>query len=238
MCQCQCSRLAILASTDKGADIAKGRRLLQLVEDNFPSAILVATIWAYWFSVGVMVVRARKQTRARQGLVPKQRVERVMWVVWVPLVLAWMLLPWFSLTRSTAGLGLPDFARSVPAYIALRWIAAACAVVCLGLTAQCWARMGKDWSMAIVERPGELITDGLFAHVRHPIYALSIMLMVCSVVIVPTLPMLFIALVHIVLMNLKARNEERHLLSVHGDGYKTYLARTGRFFPGIGGRNR
>jgi protein-S-isoprenylcysteine O-methyltransferase Ste14 len=118
--------------------------------------------------------------------------------------------------------------------VGLRWIAAVCAVICLVLTARCWARMGKDWSMAVVDRPGELITDGLFAHVRHPIYALSILLMLCSAVIVPTAPMLVIAIVHIVLMNLKARNEERHLLAVHGASYRSYLDRTGRFFPGTG----
>ena len=217
--------------------LTEGCCMFQLMRDNIPSTLLTATIWAYWFAVVVMVARARKKTRAREGLVPKQPVERLMWLVWVPLVVAWMLLPWLSITRSGAMTGLPDFARAEPAYVLLRWIAAICAVICLALTARCWARMGKDWSMAVVDRPGELITDGLFAHVRHPIYALSILLMLCSAVIVPTLPMLVIALVHIVLMNLKARNEERHLLAMHGSSYRTYLDRTGRFLPGTGAQN-
>jgi protein-S-isoprenylcysteine O-methyltransferase Ste14 len=38
-------------------------------------------------------------------------------------------------------------------------------------------------------------------------------------------------------MNLKARNEERHLLKVHGARYEAYLKRTGRFFPRLGGRD-
>ena len=78
----------------------------------------------------------------------------------------------------------------------------------------------------------ELITDGVFAYVRHPIYALSMLLMICSVIVVPTLPMLVIAVVHIVLMNIKAHNEERYLLKVHGEQYQRYLQRTSRFFPG------
>jgi protein-S-isoprenylcysteine O-methyltransferase Ste14 len=55
--------------------------------------------------------------------------------------------------------------------------------------------------------------------------------MICSAVVVPTLPMLVVAIAHLVLNYLKARNEENHLLTVHGDLYRRYLARTGRFFP-------
>jgi protein-S-isoprenylcysteine O-methyltransferase Ste14 len=39
-----------------------------------------------------------------------------------------------------------------------------------------------------------------------------------------------------VLNNLKARNEERHLLATHGETYALYLRRTGRFFPRFGAR--
>jgi protein-S-isoprenylcysteine O-methyltransferase Ste14 len=76
-----------------------------------------------------------------------------------------------------------------------------------------------------------LITDGLFRYVRHPIYALSMVLMACSMIVVPTPPMLVIGVVHFLLLQIKARNEERHLLGVHGDAYGRYLARTARFVP-------
>jgi protein-S-isoprenylcysteine O-methyltransferase Ste14 len=55
--------------------------------------------------------------------------------------------------------------------------------------------------------------------------------MVCSVVIVPTWQVFGLALVHFWLTQLKARNEERHLLAVHGAGYRNYVARTAMFFP-------
>jgi protein-S-isoprenylcysteine O-methyltransferase Ste14 len=55
--------------------------------------------------------------------------------------------------------------------------------------------------------------------------------MACSLVVVPTAPMLAVAAVHFMLLQLKARNEERHLVVVHGDAYRRYAASTGRFLP-------
>lgn len=202
---------------------------------DFPLVLLTATIWTYWFTVAAMVVRIRRRTRKLVGVVPKQRIEQYMWLVWVPLVVCWMALPWFALSRAQSLLAVPDFAREAP-YSSLRWIAALVALACLLLTVQCWKRMGSHWRMdtAVGERT-ELITDGLFQRIRHPIYAFSMLLMTCSAVILPTVPMLAIAVVHIVLMNLKARNEERYLLQTHGDAYRSYVRTTGRFFPRIGG---
>jgi protein-S-isoprenylcysteine O-methyltransferase Ste14 len=77
----------------------------------------------------------------------------------------------------------------------------------------------------------ELVTTGMYAYLRHPIYAFSIALMACTAVIVATPPMLVVAAIHVVLMVLKARNEERYLLGVHGDVYRNYCRRTGRFLP-------
>jgi len=202
---------------------------------DFPLVLLTATIWTYWIGVGAMVVRLRRRMRKRVGLVPEQRVEQYMWLVWVPLVAAWNVLPWLALTRTQAPWVLPDFARGDALYAGLRWAAAIVAMASLALTIKCWARMGKDWRMDVsVAEPTTLITDSLFHYVRHPIYAFSILLMLCTAAIVPTPPMAVVAFIHVVLMNLKARNEERHLLKAQGDVYAQYLARTGRFFPRFG----
>jgi protein-S-isoprenylcysteine O-methyltransferase Ste14 len=50
-------------------------------------------------------------------------------------------------------------------------------------------------------------------------------------IVVPTLAMLLVGVAHVVLLQIKARNEERHLAAVHGDAYRQYLARTARFLP-------
>ena len=199
---------------------------------DLPGVLLTATVWAYWLGVGMMIVGAHRKTHRLAGLVPEQRLERFMWIVWVPLVAAWIALPYLALVRTPTLLTMPVLVQQSAGYVALRWLAVVCAVICLLLTSVCWSRMGTHWRMAIsLEGEEELITDGPFRHLRHPIYALSMLLMICSAVVVPTLPMLVIAIVHLVLNYLKARNEESHLLTVHGDRYRRYLARTGRFFP-------
>ena len=199
---------------------------------DVPALVLTASIWVYWFTVGAMVVRSRRKRRHLAGLVPEQNLERRMWWILVPEVVLWIVLPWLALTRTQPWLALPPFAHQLPVYAALRWAAAVGAVMCLALTARCWRRMGGDWRMAVSESDaGPLITDGPFARVRHPIYGLSMLLMLCSLLVVPTLPMLVVALAHWCLMFLKAQNEERHMLKVHGAAYEAYRQRTGRFFP-------
>jgi protein-S-isoprenylcysteine O-methyltransferase Ste14 len=204
---------------------------------DIPAIVLAATIWTYWLGVGVMIHRVRRKARAREVVVPEDRLERHMWILWVPLVVAWNVLPYLAITRAHPLLAVPDFARQDTAYVVLRWLTAGCGIACLALTIDCWARMGKNWRMGVsLDRKTELVTSGLFGRIRHPIYALSILLMLCSVAIVATLPMLAVGAVHVGLMNVKARNEERHLARTHGDAYRAYLASTGRFLPRLTAR--
>ena len=205
------------------------------MREDVPLLVLIATVWCYWIGVAIMVARVRRRNRKLVGLVPEQRVERVMWLVWFPLVAAWMFLPYAALKRSDAPFAIPAFAHSEP-YEPFRILAAAVAVVSLLATIRCWLRMGDDWRMDIGAKRTDLITDGLFGLIRHPIYAFSMLLMLCSAVVVPTAAMIAIAVVHLTLMNLKARNEEQHLSAVHGESYRRYAARTGRFFPRLRSR--
>lgn len=203
---------------------------------DVPAAVLTATIWAYWLCVGVMIARVRRRTRRAPGVVPKQGLERMMWLVWAPLVVAWLALPYLAATRTATTWAIPAFAVEAP-WPAVRWTAAALGAACLALSIECWMRMGTRWRMAVV--PGEkteLVTGGLYAHVRHPIYALSVALMMLSAIVVPTLPMLAVAAIHVALMVVKARNEEAFLHGAHGEVYARYAARTGRFFPRLARR--
>ena len=203
---------------------------------DIPGTLLAVTIVAYWIGAGAMIVRVRRHARRHEQraaeVLPKQPLERVMGLVWVPLIACWMVLPWLALSRSGLLFGLPELVRTVPWYAALRWVAALVAVACFAATVKAWSRMGSSWRMAVTDEASQvLITDGMFARIRHPIYAFSILLMACTMIVAPTLPILALGVLHIGLMVLKARNEERFLLARHGAAYADYVARTGRFVP-------
>ncbi len=199
---------------------------------DLPSALLSATLTAYWSGVVVKSVVNRWRHGRSAGFWPKDRIERLLWPVWTPIIGLWVVLPWLALLRGRDWLGLVNPALGDAGLFAPRLVAALVGLVCFVATVACWQRMGKSWSMAVVPKERtELVQTGLYAVVRHPIYALSIALMLCSVAVIPSWPMLAVASIHCCFMAIKARSEERFLLDVHGESYAGYCRRTGRFVP-------
>ena len=72
---------------------------------DIPLLILTLAVSGYWVGVARMVIRVQHKTRRGVGLVPEQARERLMWLVWVPLVVAWIALPWIALNRTEALMG-------------------------------------------------------------------------------------------------------------------------------------
>ena len=134
--------------------------------NDLPLLVVAVTVSLYWTGVAAMIVRVRRHLRKDAGLVPEQARERMMWLVWVPLVAAWITLPWLATSHAESGLALPAWARGDRVVFALRVVAALVAVLCLLATARCWKRMGDDWRMDVSSRATELITDGPFSRIR------------------------------------------------------------------------
>ena len=96
--------------------------------------------------------------------------------------------------------------------------------------------MGASWRVG--QQPGErteLITRGPFALVRNPIYICVMAVVAASALLVPS-PLALAAVALIVLsVQLQVRLvEEPQLLELHGDSYRDYASRVGRFLPGLG----
>lgn len=201
---------------------------------RLPLAIVMGTVWCYWLSVGVMIVRSHLKLKASAGAVPKTGLESWMWLVWVPTVAAWLALPGLAYMTALPILCAPQWAVDHPIVI-LDWTAAAAAVLAYILTVPCWLTMGANWSLAVV--PGKetsLVTRGFYARIRHPIYALGLLLMAATVAVAPSPAMVLTGVAHFVLAFLKSGNEERFLRQRHGQVYVEYCRRTNRFFPWTG----
>lgn len=203
---------------------------------DVPLLVAALTVSAYWLRVAALALRIRHHRHRDVGIVPGRPAERLLWLVFVPLVLAWCALPWLALTHGGGALAVPRFAAT-EGYRPLRWIGALAVIVSLVMHYRCWRRMGDDWRMDISDEHTALFTDGPFQRVRHPIYACGILMMLGTVVILPSATMIVVALIHLTLMNIKARTEEAQLARMHGDAWRRYAARTGRFVPRRVGRN-
>ncbi|HVP12996.1 MAG TPA: hypothetical protein VMV94_17610 [Phycisphaerae bacterium] len=208
---------------------------------HIPTLIIGLIVTAYWAYVGSMVRRVRRDAgNVRKVLVPAQRRERLMSGIWVPVILGWFGLPLmvaFGFSDQFDRIVLSPAAASTTGFLVIRFIAAGVAIGCLALSIVTWRYMGEQWRMGIdPTQKLRLLVDGPFAKVRHPIYSLSILLMLCSVVVLPCPTMFLLAVIHITLMHIKARNEERFLMDTQGQAYAEYCRRTGRFVPFL--RNR
>jgi protein-S-isoprenylcysteine O-methyltransferase Ste14 len=94
--------------------------------------------------------------------------------------------------------------------------------------------MGKSWRIGI--NSGEkldLVSTGPYRFVRHPIYALRMVIDVCLFVMAPVPLVLMAAGGDFLLLQLEARREERYMESQHGTVYANYKNSVGRFVPRV-----
>lgn len=119
---------------------------------------------------------------------------------------------------------------------ALNWAGVVLAIIGIALTLYAQLAMGSSWRIGVdPDERTELVTTGPFALVRNPIFGamiptgLGLALMVPSVVALIGFAALVLAL------QLQVRLvEEPYLLAQHGEAYRVYAHRTGRFLPGVG----
>src|SRR5262249_46160160 len=129
---------------------------------DMPALVLSVSVWAYWSAVLLLALATRCRHGKASGVLPRQRREQIVWPPWAAAVVGWNLLPSLAARSHRPLLALPDWARSQPAVYGLRLAAACLAVGAFLATVHCWARMGRNWSIAVVPgRPTALVRSGL-----------------------------------------------------------------------------
>jgi protein-S-isoprenylcysteine O-methyltransferase Ste14 len=86
----------------------------------------------------------------------------------------------------------------------------------------------------IDDRPTNLITKGLFALSRNPIFTGMILTQIGGVLVTPAVWSILFASVTILLIAVQTRFEEQHLVELHEEAYIAYAQQVGRFLRGVG----
>jgi protein-S-isoprenylcysteine O-methyltransferase Ste14 len=88
-----------------------------------------------------------------------------------------------------------------------------------------------DPSLLAFEKTTSLITTGIYAYIRHPLYS-SLLLLTWGIFFkAPSLPGGTLALVATVFLVATAMADEQECIRFFGEDYKDYMQRTKRFIP-------
>lgn len=198
---------------------------------------LALALCLLWF-VALFVVRTAIQLRNTGSTGLKGfhgRIGSLPWTAGAMTSLGFVLTP---LAPAATLLGWPGGASFVTQPIVHALGAAATLAGIVGaLRAQ--LEMGDAWRVGVDESERtQLVTSGLFARVRNPIFSFMGISAVGILLLVPSAFTLAAVTLAAAGIALHVRwVEEPHLERTHGRAYVEYAARVGRFFPGVGLRS-
>jgi protein-S-isoprenylcysteine O-methyltransferase Ste14 len=138
---------------------------------------------------------------------------------------------------AAAGFGPVLIALPATSPLALGEAAAVAALMLLafGLVTAAARAMGANWSIVARLREGhELVTAGVFAHLRHPIYtAMAAFLLALAIAFGHEFGLILAIPLFGLGTSIRIREEERLLRGEFGAAYDEYAARVKRFLPGV-----
>ena len=135
--------------------------------------------------------------------------------------------PALALTGATAPIALPA---------GVQWAGLAVAIAGFVGVLAAQAGMGASWRIGVdtTERTG-LVTSGMFAVVRNPIFTAMLTALLGLTLLVPTGVTAAALVCRLLAVEIQVRLvEEPYLIHAHGYAYASYSKRVGRFLPGLG----
>ena len=179
--------------------------------------------------IGWYVIRYPHQRRSRKTPVASRR-ERVR----EGLLLTMSFAGLFILPVIYVATGEPQVA-DYPFHPLLAWLGTAVFAAALIGFDRTHRDLGRFWSVTLeIRQTHELVTTGVYRHVRHPMYAAFFLWAVAQALLLPNWIAGPAGLVGFgTLFGLRVRREERMMEATFGDAYRAYAARTWRVIPGV-----
>jgi protein-S-isoprenylcysteine O-methyltransferase Ste14 len=179
-------------------------------------------------TVVMMAIRAPHGHRSRSVKVAKSHK--------TPLETGLLVLAWIGFLVPLIWVASPAFSfAEYPLRTGPLVAGVACVVIGLWLFYRSHADLGMNWSITLeVHEEHQLITEGVYRAVRHPMYSALVLYSVGQALVIPN----WVAgpsnlLAFAVLLALRIRAEERMMEERFGDEYAAYSARTKRLIPGV-----
>jgi len=194
------------------------------------AAIVGAINTALWVLIVARLLERRRKVSAAAvptDSITAPRADAVMLFVAVSLAFyylvfaAWLISPQFS------GPYLFDPASSSAV------VGIVVAVASLALVTWAYRVFGSWRLLARIDVDHELITEGPFTLIRHPIYTGIVGAYISTFFVVPTIGFLIAVVLIMVSHDVRARVEEGVLTNAFGTRYSAYLGHTKRFIPGL-----
>jgi protein-S-isoprenylcysteine O-methyltransferase Ste14 len=156
-------------------------------------------------------------------------MERISAALIAPTKLAWLMAPVSVLLGWIPLISAMDYAGMHITGIAL-------AIIGMVFTSVSQFAMGNSWRVGIDSKQRTaLVIAGPFRWVRNPIYDGLLVFAAANVLIIPTWLSFASFVMLVVCIEVQVRYvEEPHLLREYGAAYRSWAARTGRFFPFVG----
>jgi protein-S-isoprenylcysteine O-methyltransferase Ste14 len=127
---------------------------------------------------------------------------------------------------------VPQWFGSIP--VGFVWVKAmGCLLLAMGVVIHVLALLafGNSWRLGIdYQKPGTLVTHGIFAWTRNPIYLSLDLVAISTFLIQGQLLLLMLSSALVVLFHLQILREERFLAESHGNAYRDYCTHVNRYF--------
>jgi protein-S-isoprenylcysteine O-methyltransferase Ste14 len=140
-----------------------------------------------------------------------------------------MILPLVSI--ATPVLSFADY----PLHVLPWFLGTLCLVVGLWFFYRSHADLGTNWSISLEVRDGHtLVTNGVYQHIRHPMYTAIFLIAVAQALLLPNWlagPACLVAF--LLMLTFRIGPEEQMMRDRFGDDYVAYAGRTKRLIRGV-----
>lgn len=184
-----------------------------------------------WFALGIVwfILRIRPERRSRKTPI-RQSARDTREVVLLGMSLTGLgIVPYAYLAT-----GFPRFA-DYPFVPLQGWLGLAVYLGVFWLFYRTHKDLGRNWSVSLDVREGHtLVTTGVYAHVRHPMYSGFWLMAVAQLLMLPNWVAGPAGLVGFGILYFgRVRREEEMMVGTFGDEYRAYMRRTARIIPWI-----